>query len=116
MSDAKKLLKEKLTAEHYDRLIALDNPKMYRFVADSIKLCNPDSIFVMTDSDEDIAYIRDMAVQSGEERPLKTAGHTYHFDGMQDQGRDRQATKYLVPKTDSLSKALNQIDREKGLA
>jgi phosphoenolpyruvate carboxykinase (GTP) len=116
MSDVEKLLKERLTAEHYNRLIGLDNPKIHRFVADSIKLCNPDSVFVMTDSDEDIAYIRDMAVQSGEERPLKTAGHTYHFDGIQDQGRDRQATKYLVPKTDSLSKALNQIDREQGLA
>ncbi|MHC4912065.1 MAG: phosphoenolpyruvate carboxykinase (GTP) [Planctomycetota bacterium] len=116
MSDVEKLLKERLTAEHYNRLIELDNPMIHRFVADSIKLCNPDSVFVMTDSDEDIAYIRDMAVQSGEERPLKTAGHTYHFDGMQDQGRDRQATKYLVPKTDSLSKALNQIDREQGLA
>ena len=92
------------------------NPRVHRFVADSINLCNPDSVFVMTDSDEDIAYVRDMAVQSAEEHPLKTAGHTYHFDGMQDQGRDREATKYLVPKNDSLSKALNQIDREEGLA
>jgi phosphoenolpyruvate carboxykinase (GTP) len=116
MSNVKKLLKEKLTAQSYNRLIALDNPRIHEFVADSIKLCNPDSIFVMTDSDEDIAYVRDMAIRSGEEHPLKTPGHTYHFDGMQDQGRDRKATKYLVPKTDSLSAALNQIEREEGLA
>jgi phosphoenolpyruvate carboxykinase (GTP) len=69
----------------------------------------------MTDSDEDIAYIRESAVRSGEEQPLNIAGHTYHFDGIQDQGRDRKATKYLVPKSDTLSKALNQIDRETGL-
>jgi hypothetical protein len=47
---------------------------------------------------------------------LETSGHTYHFDGMQDQGRDREVTKYLVPKTDSFSKAINQIDRDTGLA
>jgi phosphoenolpyruvate carboxykinase (GTP) len=43
-------------------------------------------------------------------------GHTVHFDGEHDQGRDRQATKYLVPRGIALSKALNQIDRQEGLA
>jgi phosphoenolpyruvate carboxykinase (GTP) len=57
-----------------------------------------------------------MAVESGEENPLETPGHTYHFDGPNDQGRDREITKYLVPKNETLSKALNQIEREQGLA
>ena len=43
------------------------------------------------------------------------AGHTVHFDGEQDQGRDRQNTKYLVAKGVTLSKALNQMDRQEGL-
>jgi phosphoenolpyruvate carboxykinase (GTP) len=43
-------------------------------------------------------------------------GHTVHFDSEYDQGRDRQATKYLVPRGITLSKALNQIDRQEGLA
>ncbi len=43
-------------------------------------------------------------------------GHTVHFDGEYDQGRDRQATKYLVPRGIALSKALNQVDRQEGLA
>jgi phosphoenolpyruvate carboxykinase (GTP) len=116
MDSINELLKQTLATENYDKLIALDNPKMHEFVADSIKLCNPGSVFVMADSDEDIAYVRDMAIRSGEERPLKTADHTYHFDGMEDQGRDREVTKYLVPKIDSLSSALNQIDRKEGLA
>ena len=38
------------------------------------------------------------------------------FDGFYDQGRDREATKYLLPKRVFLSKALNQIDRQEGLA
>jgi phosphoenolpyruvate carboxykinase (GTP) len=39
-----------------------------------------------------------------------------HFDGMQDQGRDREVTKYLVPEGETLSKALNQMERRAGLA
>ncbi len=76
----------------------------------------PDSVFVCTISAKDIRYIREQAVAMNEEKPLVTRGHTIHFDGIQDQGRDREVTRYLVPKTDSLNKALRQIDREEGLA
>jgi len=110
------LLQEKLTSIHYQRLIGISNTALHRFVADSIKLCNPDSVFVCTDAEEDLEYVRRQTVESGEEIPLSIPGHTCHFDGMNDQGRDRKMTKYLVPKGDSLSKALNQVEREEGLA
>jgi len=116
MSDAGKLLKDKLAKEHYTRLMALENPKLHGFVADAIELTNPGSVFVCTDAPDDMANIRKLAIKLGEEKPLKMKGHTIHFDGMSDQGRDREVTKYLVPKTDSLSNALNQIGREEGLA
>jgi phosphoenolpyruvate carboxykinase (GTP) len=116
MPDASKLLKKKLTAENYNRLIALDNSKLYNFIADAIELCSPASVSVCTDEPEDLEDTRRRAVETGEERPLKMQGHTIHFDGMEDQGRDREVTRYLVPKTDTLSKALNQVEREKGLA
>ncbi len=116
MSNVKELLKEKLTAESYDRLMAVDNAKIHEFIADAIELTNPEAVFVCTDAAEDISHVREMAVKSGEEAPLETPGHTCHFDGIYDQARDRNATKYLVPKTETLSKALNQIEREEGLA
>jgi len=114
--NVKKLLKEKMSAEQYNRLMAVDNVKIHEFVADAIELTSPQTVFVCTDSAKDVKYVRDMAVKSGEESPLETPGHTYHFDGYHDQGRDREVTKYLVPKTEKLSKALNQIEREQGLA
>jgi phosphoenolpyruvate carboxykinase (GTP) len=101
---------------NYDRLMRVANPKLHRFVADAVELCEPDSVFVCTDSPEEIAYVRRQAIEAGEESPLATEGHTVHFDGYNDQGRDREATKYLVPKTDTLSRSLNQIEREEGLA
>jgi phosphoenolpyruvate carboxykinase (GTP) len=116
MSNVNELLKEKMTAESYGRLMAVDNAKIHDFVADAIELTNPETVFVCTDSDEDISHVREMSVKNGEESPLETPGHTYHFDGINDQARDRNATKYLVPKTESLSKALNQMEREEGLS
>lgn len=116
MYNVKKLLKEKMSAEQYNRLMAVDNVKIHEFVADAIELTSPQTVFVCTDSAKDVKYVRDTAVKSGEECPLQTKGHTYHFDGYYDQGRDREITKYLVPKTEKLSKALNQIEREQGLA
>jgi phosphoenolpyruvate carboxykinase (GTP) len=116
MSNVKELLKKKLTTESYSRLIAVDNLKIHEFVADAIELTNPEKVFICTDSEEDVKHVRQMAIESGEEKSLETPGHTCHFDGYHDQGRDRKATKYLVPKTEALSKALNQIEREEGLA
>ena len=110
------LLKRKLSAEDHQRLMALENPKLHRFVADAIELCQPDSVLVLDDSPECMAMTRGRAVEVREESSLEIAGHTVHFDGMRDQGRDREATKYLVPKGEGLSKTLNQVEREAGLA
>ncbi|MEM2612078.1 MAG: phosphoenolpyruvate carboxykinase (GTP) [Thermoproteota archaeon] len=110
------VLKPRMSSEDYRRLAAIPVAKVHKFIAESAELCNPDRIFICTDSREDIEYVRRQAIESGEETPLAIPGHTYHFDGPKDQGRDREATKYLVPKGDYLSKALNQIDRDEGLA
>jgi len=110
------ILRSKLSQEDYEKLSRIPNLDVHRFIAESVELCNPSRIFVCGDTQEEIAYIRRMAIETGEEMPLATPGHTVHFDGPYDQGRDREATKYLVPKGDQLSKALNQIDRDEGLA
>jgi phosphoenolpyruvate carboxykinase (GTP) len=108
-------IRPKMSEEDYKELCALTNPKVYEFIAKSSDLCNCEKIFICSDSAEDIAYVRQQALATGEETALKLEGHTIHFDGMYDQGRDRQATKYLVPRGTSFGKALNQIDRQEGL-
>ncbi|MHC4693371.1 MAG: phosphoenolpyruvate carboxykinase (ATP), partial [Planctomycetota bacterium] len=116
MDNANELLKQKLTPENYEKFSALDSSKVHAFVADAIELCAPADVFICTDSPDDIAYVREQVVKRGEEKHLNIKGHTYHFDGYNDQGRDREATKYLVPENEKLSKALNQMEREQGLA
>jgi phosphoenolpyruvate carboxykinase (GTP) len=110
-------LSPKLGPKDYEKLAAIQNPNVHEFIAKSCDLCHADKIFICSDSAEDIAYVRKQAIASGEEQATLTmAGHTVHFDGEFDQGRDRANTKYLVPRGISLSKALNQMDRQDGLA
>jgi len=110
-------LRPNMSQPDYEKLCAIANPIVHEFIAKAGDLCNPEKIFICSDSAEDVAHVRHQAIATGEEQAILTlSGHTVHFDGVHDQGRDRQATKYLVPKGFSLSKVLNQIDRQEGLA
>jgi len=110
-------IEPKLSQNDYEKLCAIPNPNVHEFIAKASDLCHAERIFVCSDSAEDVAYVRRQAVAIGEEKAILTiSGHTVHFDGEYDQGRDRQNTKYLVPRGIHLSKALNQIDRQEGLA
>ena len=109
------ILKDRLEERDYQKLMEIDNPRVHQFIAKYIELCNPDKVFVCTDSPEDIEYIRESAIRNGEEAPLAIEGHTVHFDGYYDQARDKANTKFLVPKGVDLGPNLNTIDKDEGL-
>jgi phosphoenolpyruvate carboxykinase (GTP) len=90
-------LKGVLEGEQYRKLAELGQGEIDRFVAETVKQCKPATIFIATDSDEDREYVRTQALARGEELELATPGHTYHFDGILDQGRDKENTRYLLP-------------------
>ena len=97
------------------KLKDLGNPFVEQIVDKYVKLCTPSKVTVITDSDEDIAYLKQRAIDNKEETPLDTAGHTVHFDGYYDQARDKENTKILIPKGEKLSKYMNTADRDDGL-
>lgn len=109
------LLQKKCGKENYKKLKALKNPKVMDFVARYAALCNPDSIFVRTDSKGDAEYIRKKALEKGEEKALAIKGHTIHFDGYYDQGRDKFSTRYLLRPDQVLGSDIESVDRDKGL-
>ncbi|MFH1593891.1 MAG: phosphoenolpyruvate carboxykinase (GTP) [Candidatus Omnitrophota bacterium] len=108
--------KEKCSLESYKKIISLDNAKLHSFIAKYAELCNPDSIYVCDDSDEDRQYIVNKTIKDGEEKRLGIKGHTIHFDGINDQARDTANTKYLLAPDTDLGASLNSIDKESGLA
>ena len=110
-----KIPKAVLSAENLQKLEALNNPFMMDVVDRYITLLKPSKVTVITDDPKDIEYVRKMAAETGEEKPLATEGHTIHYDGYQDQARDKANTRVLVTPEMKMSKVINQMDREKGL-
>jgi phosphoenolpyruvate carboxykinase (GTP) len=115
MMDAMSLLKSKMDAVSLEKLLALKNEEVNDFVAYAIQLCEPDNVWVGTDSAEDAAYCRQLAIDNKEELPLAIKGHTVHFDSYYDQARKKEVTKYLVPEGETLDPKLNQVERSVGL-
>jgi len=109
------IVKESCSREDYEKVTELKNSYINKFIAKFIKLLTPKSIFVCNDSESDFNYIRKKALEDGEERKLSTKGHTVHFDGYYDQGRDKERTRLLIPKGVCLGSNLNTIDKETGL-
>ena len=109
------LLKSKMDDASWAKLEAIGNTAVYAFVGHALELCEPDSVWVGNDSDEDAAYCRQLAITNKEEVPLAIEGHTVHFDGYFDQARKKDVTKYLVPADVDLDAKLNQMPRDEGL-
>jgi phosphoenolpyruvate carboxykinase (GTP) len=78
MGDHTAVLKAKMDADSFGRLMALENPSLHRFVARYAELCDPDKVIVLDDSPEAYQWMREEAVRRGEERPIGLEGQTIH--------------------------------------
>jgi len=97
------------------KLEELNNQHVIKVVEEAIKLCKPAKVTVITDSKEDINYVRELALAISEEKKLKMEGHTIHFDGYYDQARDKGHTKYLLSEEVNWGLGVNSIEKDKGL-
>ena len=110
------VLQSRLDPESLGKLLALDNASLNELVADAILKFQPDSVFVSNGSPEDLHHVRIQAIRRSEEKPLILPGHTIHYDGYQDQGRDPANTRFLVSDAASLGPALNCVERKEGIS
>lgn len=115
MKESLDYLEKNLRPEDFNKMVELGQPDMNKFVAMAMKLCKPASVFIATDSAEDREYVRGKSLELSEEFALATKGHTYHFDGIKDQGRDKENTRYLLPPNVHLGEHINYMLREEGL-
>ena len=106
---------EIIDQDSYDKLCALNNEHVLRIISEYTALCKPNKVIVITDSKEDIEFVRKKALELGEEAPLKMKGHTIHFDNIFDQGRDKENTAVLVEEGEKLSPRINTKDRDAAL-
>lgn len=110
-----KLLKNRMTEESYKKLSALNNQPVINFLGYFVEHCDPSSVYVCTDSENDIQYVRNKALELGEEETLLHPKQTIHWDGYNDQARDKNNTRFLVPKEDMEKMAsLNSMEYQEG--
>ena len=106
---------EKMNKINLQKLEKLNNRYVIEKVEEAIKLCKPAKVTVVTDSNEDVNYVRNLALDINEEKQLKMEGHTIHFDGYHDQARDKEHTKYLLSQKVDWGLGINYVEKSKGL-
>ena len=108
-------LQSRLSDANLKKLTDLNNPSLNELIARSIMRYQPRSVFISTGSEADRHYIRTQALRHGEEKPLLTPGHTMHYDGYFDQGRDPANTKFCVKEGTSLGPGILCVERDEGM-
>ncbi|MBN2542766.1 phosphoenolpyruvate carboxykinase (GTP) [bacterium] len=104
-----------LSEKDLKKLEELNNEHVMKLVHEYIELLRPSKVWVINDEQEDIDFIRQHAIDLGEEEKLNMKGHTIHYDSYYDQARDKKNTRILVTPDQRMSDKLNTIDREEGL-
>ncbi len=109
-----------LDEKNLAKLKALNNEHVIGIVQHYIDLCKPSKVTVITDSEKDTNYVKELAIKNGEEQKLAREGHTVHFDGFtsatnNDQARDKKNTRVLLPKAKKISEHIKTVDRDEGL-
>jgi phosphoenolpyruvate carboxykinase (GTP) len=110
------ILQSRMSKDNLKKVTELNNPALNEFISTAILKFQPKSVFVSTGTKEDFHYIRTRAIRNGEEIPLLMPGHTVHYDGYQDQGRDPAHTKFCVEDRSTLGSRISAIDRDEGIA
>ena len=75
------MLNKLMDQANLKKLEVLENQKVMSNLEMAIKLCKPAKVTVITDAPEDIAYLRQLAIDNGEERKLAMEGHTSQGQG-----------------------------------
>ncbi len=112
---AMRLFENRLDEKNLSRIQEIKNPEVALKIANSIVMCEPETVFINTGSESDKAYIRVLAVKNGEEAKLPMDGHTIHFDLKDEQGRIIDRTYYISNEEEHISSLANKMDRAKAL-
>jgi phosphoenolpyruvate carboxykinase (GTP) len=112
---ASELFRQQLSVEQFERIERIRNPAVRIKIANAIALCQPDRVFIHTGSEADRDFVRRLAIDNGEEKPLPVPGHTIHYDLKEEQGRIIDRTYYIVNPDESVSSLANKILRDDAL-
>jgi len=109
------MLKSKTDDANFEKISRIKTEEAVIRIANAASMCNPDRVFIDTGSAEDIQWIREHALEKGEEKELAKKGHTIHFDLPQDQARLVNQTYYIRNEGEKISSLAKSILRTEAI-
>jgi len=109
--DADAVINQELDSENKKKLAPITTGDALIKIANAIKMCKPDSVFINSGSPGDIQWIKEHALEKGEEKKLAKDGHTIHFDLPQDQARLVNQTFYITNEDEKMSSLAKRLMR-----
>ncbi len=97
------LFKEKMDDANYAKIQKIKNPEVRMKIGNAIAMCQPDLVFVNDGSEADQAWVRNLALEKGEEKKLAMKDHTIHYDLKDEQGRIVDRTFYIANEGEEIS-------------
>jgi phosphoenolpyruvate carboxykinase (GTP) len=113
---SQQLFDKKMDEANLAKLQKVKNPDILKKIANAISICDPDSVFINTGSEADRQFIRDLAIEKGEESKLPMEGHTIHYDLKDEQGRIIDRTYYIYNEGEEVSSLALKKERSEALS
>jgi len=110
-----RIFQDTLSSEHVARMERIQNPAARLKIANAIRMCKPDDVFINTGSEVDRQFIREFVIRNGEEATLPMQGHTIHYDLKDEQGRIIDRTFYVANPEEQVSSLANRLERQEAL-
>ncbi|TKB08742.1 phosphoenolpyruvate carboxykinase (GTP) [Desulforhopalus sp. IMCC35007] len=111
ITEARAIFDSKIDVSNRKKLETITNEEALIKIANTISMCQPDSVFINSGSPEDVQWIREYSLRQGEEKKLAKEGHTIHFDLPEDQARLVKQTFYIVNEGEQMSSLAKTIPR-----
>ena len=115
VEQAQALFEKALDSDHLSRIRKLSHSEILIKIANAIAMCAPARVFINTGSEADRHFIRQLALNKGEEAVLPMDGHTIHYDLKEEQGRIIDRTYYIANPDEAVSSLANKILRDDAL-
>lgn len=115
LDQAQDLFEKRLDETHLSRIRTLKHPEILIKIANAIAMCDPARVYINTGSEADRRFIRQLALNKGEEAVLAMDGHTIHYDLKEEQGRIIDRTFYIANPDEKISSLASKILRDKAL-
>jgi len=112
---AVKVFEDRMDADNLSKIRQITHPQMRIKIANAIIICNPDTIFIDTGSAADRQHVRDIALETGEEKQLPMENHTIHYDLKEEQGRIIDRTFYIYNEGETVNSLALKKDRLEAL-